>query len=139
MIKLEVKGVAEVEQMFNRLGKEGGKYFQRALTETAIESVSVMIKESPVLTNRLRSSMHHESPSSRKYVYKDNQGNVFDGKLSVIFTNIGAAFGTNVEYAEVANERSSSPHFFEKAFDFANDKINERLRVNYEKALKELG
>lgn len=138
MIAIELEGWREVEQMFKKLGEVGKKAFQQALTETVIEGVSKMREECPVQTNRLRSSIHFETPQKRVHNYKNRKGQSFSGKFNENLSGVSAAFGTNVDYADAANSRSSKPFFFEKAVSFAENKIEERLRVNYDKAVNEL-
>jgi HK97 gp10 family phage protein len=168
MIKIELQGLDEAVKMFERLGQAGEKYLQKALTEVAIEGVSTMKVNTPVITGRLRSSMHHESPRTVSYTYKDNKGGGHNGKFAVNLTGLSVAFGTNVEYADAVNY-GTLPHvieaknkkalfwkgarhpvkrvfhpgtkgqgFFEKAERHAKEILPNRLRINYEKAIKEV-
>jgi len=134
MIKVELEGFDEVQKMFERLGSTGERYFQQALTETAIEGTSGMKENCPVLTGRLRSSIHHESPKTKGYTYNSKAGS-FNGKLGINLTGLSAAFGTNVDYAEYVNNRVA---FFEKGERRALDVLEQRLTINYDKAIKEL-
>lgn len=138
MIAIELRGMEEMSRMFERLGEVGKQAMYKALVETAIESVTVMKQNSPVVTNRLRSSMHFETPSNTEYLYSDKLGRAFSGGFSFRPIGMAVAFGTNVTYAKAANENSSKPGFFEKAEKRALIVLPERLRINYEKAVEKL-
>ena len=140
MIKMELEGFDEVQKMFEKLGTTGDKYFQQALKETAVEGASQMksLLTDSVVTGRLRSSVHHETQTTKSYTYNDRKGRGYNGAFALNIGKLTSAFGTNVEYAEMVNIRSRTPGYFEKSILFAENKLEERLRVNYDKAIKEL-
>ena len=142
MIKVELEGFEEAEKMFEKLGTTGEKYFQQAIKETAMEGASEMksLLTNSVVTGRLRSSVHYETSKVKSNsFYKDSKGRGFYGAFDLRLGKLTAAFGTNVEYAESVNEYSKkTPRFYEASVKFAENKLQERLRVNYEKAIKEL-
>lgn len=108
MISIEVKNAKEISKMFADFGKEGAKALQGALYVTALEGASEAQKNCPVKTNRLRSSIHAENQKTKSTTYKDNNGLTYNGKLSVMFNELDAAFGTNVDYAEAVNNGQSA-------------------------------
>jgi hypothetical protein len=170
MISIELEGWREVEQMFDKLGEVGAKYFQKALTETAIEGTTAMRTSCPVKTNRLRASIHFEVPNERVKTYSDRQGRSYNGKFDINLSGVSAAFGTNVEYAEAVNYGTApheirpinaralrfmvgktavfaksvqhpgtkGHHFFEAGEQRALAVLEDRLRINYEKAINEV-
>jgi hypothetical protein len=139
MITLEVKGIKELNDMFTKLGELSEKHLDAAITSTAIEAASEMkiLLTSSVVTNRLRSSVHHQTVRTKVFNYSDNLGKGFDGIFSIRLNDLEAAWGTNVEYAGEANERSRSRGYFEKSQNFAFDRLNYFLRKEMDKAMKE--
>lgn len=136
MIELQLKGVSELEKRLKELGKEGEKALFKAMVETSIEAVSTMQINTPVVTNRLRSSEHFETPTTKEYYYTNNQGKDFNGRFSFGPKGLMIVFGTNVEYASNANDHSTKPKFFEKAIFRAKSILYDRMVVNYNKALE---
>lgn len=56
----------------------------------------------PVITSRLRSSIHTEDINFRRFAYNDKKGNSFDGSFTEKAGNeLTVLVGTNVEYAGV--------------------------------------
>jgi hypothetical protein len=102
MISVTVKGVEQLQAKFKALGKEGKENLQKACDETALDGVRVAMQSCPVVTARLRSSIHIESQKRRGYKYS-NKGKAYDGSLGYTITGIGTLFGTNVEYAASVN------------------------------------
>lgn len=115
MISIEVKNAKEISKMFADFGKEGAKALQSALYVTALEGASEAKINCPVVTNRLRSSIHAENKLTRSAVYKDNNGLTFNGKLYAVFNDLDAAFGTNVEYAATVNDGMNAQSFKRKS------------------------
>lgn len=138
MITIELKGFDKAQAMFSKLGDVGEQALYKAMVETAIEATSTMKQNSPVVTNRLRSSMHFETPRTTEYLYANKLGQSFTGGFSFKPSGLAVAFGTNVKYADAANEKSSSPGFFEKAEKRALIVLPIRLQKNYQKAVEKL-
>lgn len=103
-ISVEVKGLNELLAKIKRLGSQGENIINKSIAETAIEAVSEMQRNTPVQTNRLRSSEHFELPSTTIYQYADSQGKAYNGKLKVNLPELSVAFGTNVDYATFVND-----------------------------------
>ena len=56
----------------------------------------------PVITARLRSSIHTEDINFRRFAYNDRKGNSFDGSFTEkVNDDLTVLVGTNVEYARV--------------------------------------
>lgn len=138
MITMELQGFDKAVAMFKKLGEVGEQALYKAMVETAIEATSTMKQNSPVVTNRLRSSMHFETPSNIEYFYSNKLGQGFTGGFSFKPTGLAVAFGTNVNYAKAANEKSSKPGFFEIAQKRAMIVLPQRLQKNYQKAVEKL-
>lgn len=138
MITVEIKGLDEMLKEFAKLGEVGAKYAEKAINETAIEGVSTMRKHSPVVTNRLRSSIHFEGQSTKSYVYANRNGTSYIGKFSGQPQKLEAWVGTNVEYAGAVNRFSKKGGFFEKGVKQMQYILPIRMRVNWEKAIKEV-
>lgn len=136
MLVAELQGYSSWEKKFKSFGKKGREALMKAFTETAIESASVMAENCPVVTRRLASSVHFETPTTRHFVYKDSIGRGFNGSFSNAPTGLTVMFGTNVDYAEKVNEISSSPRFFEKGKEHAKKMLNIRLKKNFDKLMK---
>lgn len=133
MISIEVKNAKEISKMFEQFGKEGGEALQRALFVTALEGSSEAKINCPVVTNRLRSSIHAENKKTSVNVYKDRNGLTFNGKLMAAFNEIDAAFGTNVSYAEPVNNRNE---FMEAGAAKAEERVMENVVRAYNKLLE---
>jgi len=135
MISIEVKNAKEISKMFSDFGKDGEKALQGALFVTALEGASEaqMPKNCPVITGRLRSSIHAENKKTSVNVYKDRNGLTFNGKLMAAFNEIDAAFGTNVSYAESVNNRNE---FMEAGAAKAEERVMENVVRAYNKLLE---
>lgn len=103
MIRIEIKGIDQLEAKFKMLGRDGDKALQKALDGSALNSEGVMKTATPVKTARLRSSIHWESENTKAFTYKDNQMNGFNGNFYFRIRGIGVAIGTNVDYAIIVN------------------------------------
>ena len=161
MIKMELEGFDEVQKMFEKLGTTGDKYFQDALTQTADIGASAMKLSCPVKTSRLRSSIHHETPNTKgSSDYKFRL--VLTGLSAAFGTNVTYAedvnYGTKPHIIEPVNAKAlrfvinnnivfakrvrhpgtRGAGFFEKGEKAALDALENRLAVNYDKAIKEL-
>lgn len=115
MISIEVKNAKEISKMFEQFGKEGGEALQRALFVTALEGSSEAKINCPVVTNRLRSSIHAENRKTKTTSYVDKNGVAYNGKLDVAFNELDAAFGTNVVYAETVNNGMNAQSYKRKS------------------------
>jgi hypothetical protein len=141
MITVQVDGLEDAIKAFQKLGSVGEKYAMLALNETALESVSVMKKKAPVVTNRLRSSLHFETATTRSFVFKDRLGRTYSGSFNEKANRLEVIMGTNVEYADSVNENARSESnrgFFEAGVKHANDILGKRMLVNYNKAIDEI-
>lgn len=137
MVEFDLKGAKEFEKKLKSLGKKGEKALLKAITETAIEGSSTMAENCPRVTGRLASSVHFETPTTKSYVYTDNTGIGYVGSFSNRPIGMSVIFGTNVEYAEAANENSSKPKFFEKGIARARQILPMRMKKNLDKIMNE--
>lgn len=137
MITVKVEGLDEAITELRKLGGVGEKYLNKGLDEIAALGMSEMRLNAPVVTNRLRSSIHYETPNTMNYSYSDKAGASFNGKFSERPSNLQRIVGTNVHYADNANEMSRSPYFFEKGVNKMEQVAIERLESNYSKAINE--
>lgn len=135
MISIKIEGIERVQAMFKRLGKAGEKALSDAVKLTAVESNSYMQTQTPRVTGRLISSMHVETAKTTQFTYTDQLGKSFDGKFPLRLANLEAAFGTNVNYADAANAKSSQPRFKEKATNYAADRIEANTIKYYNKVI----
>jgi hypothetical protein len=134
-ISIELEGFREVEAMFKKLGKVGEKAINDAINLTAVEANSFMQTKMPVVTNRLRSSSHAETSKTTQFVYSDREGRTYDGKFRIKIGNLEAGFGTNVNYAEAANAKSSKPDFLQAGRDYAAIKLELNVNKYFDKAI----
>lgn len=137
MMTVELKGVEELKAKFKKLGAAGEKAINDAINLTAVEANSYMQTQTPVQTNRLRSSMHVETNKTTQNAYSDKLGHSYDGKFSIQLDKLQVAFGSNVSYATSANEKSSSPRFLEKGASYAKDRLNVNAIKFFNKAIDE--
>lgn len=137
MVSFELKGAKELEKKLKSFGKKGEKALMQALKETSIEGSSTMAENCPRVTGRLASSVHFETPTTKHYVYKDESGRGYIGTFRQTPKGLEVKFGTNVEYAEAANENSSKPKFFEKGISRARQVLPMRMKKNLDKIMKE--
>lgn len=108
-ISVEVKGMDALLSKIKQLGAQGETIINKSVVETAIEAVSEMQRNTPVKTNRLRSSEHFELPETTTYQYSDSKGSIYNGKLYANLPKLSVAFGTNVDYAADVNY-GTKPH-----------------------------
>jgi len=140
MITVKVEGLDEAIAELSKLGSVGEKYLNKGLDEVAALGMSEMRVNAPVVTNRLRSSIHYETPNTTNYSYSDKAGASFNGKFSERPSKLQRLVGTNVHYADDANERAKDAdkrHFFEKGVAKMEQVAIERLESNYSKAINE--
>lgn len=137
MITVKVEGLDEAIADLQKLNSVGEKYLDKGLNEIAALGMSEMRLNAPVVTNRLRSSIHYETPNTMNYSYSDKAGASFNGKFGERPSKLQRIVGTNVHYAENANKNSRSPHFFEDGVAKMEAIAMERLESNYSKAINE--
>ena len=137
MVSYELKGANELQKKLRSLGKKGEKALMQALKETSIEGSSTMAENCPRVTGRLASSVHFETPTTEHFVYKDANGRGYIGTFLNSPKGLSVMFGTNVEYAEAANENSSKPKFFEKGIARARQVLPMRMKKNLDKIMNE--
>jgi len=138
MIEIDMTGMEEFIAKFERLGKDGEKAMMDAMTEVAITGVGEMQKNVPVITNRLRSSIHYEKPTTTTFEYKDNKGQLFIGGFMRKPVGLSIAVGTNVRYAEdVDNFSPTGRGFFEKGVRRMEEIMPIRLQKNLDKLINE--
>ena len=133
MVSFELVGAGKFEKELRSLGKKGEAALLKAITETAIEGSSTMAENCPRVTGRLASSVHFETPTTRHFVYKDTTGRGYIGTFLNSPKGLSVMFGTNVEYAEAVNEKSSKPKFFEKGVARARQMLPVRMKRNLDK------
>lgn len=141
MITVKVDGLDEAIAELSKLGSVGEKYLNKGLDEVAALGMSEMRVNAPVVTNRLRSSIHYETPNTMNYSYSDKAGASFNGKFGERPSNLQRIVGTNVHYADDANETAKDAdkrHFFEKGVAKMEAIAMERLESNYSKAINEV-
>ena len=138
MIEVEIEGLKEAAEAFTKLGTIGEKHLSIAMQEMAAEGVSAMRLACPVQTNRLRSSLHYETPDSRSYVYSDQQGQSFRGAFTEKARRLEVIYGTNVEYADSVNEYSrTGKGYLEEGAKQIEQIKDRRMTVNFQNAIDE--
>jgi len=108
---VEIKGISKLLRRIEAVKNKAPEQVMSALAETAIIAVTEMQLNTPVITSRLRSSMHYETSKTQAFVYNSKEGQ-FDGKFGINIDDMGVAFGSNVEYAGDANY-GTRPHIIE--------------------------
>ncbi len=135
------------------------KLFPREVREeiynTAFVDVESFIKKNdiPVDTGRLRASFYTKTTWNPTHEYSDRSNNSFDGTLSERVDKDSVVVGSNVEYAELMNERGGGGEnsrrtvrgqkrskgygqgFFDKAIKNGEEKFARRI----EKLARKLG
>jgi hypothetical protein len=105
-----------------RYSKEAEQKTNDAIMFTATQIETDAKLNTPVLTNRLRSSEHIQKKETTAYNYKDNEGKSYDGLMNVNLKKGEVAVGTNVNYA-IFQERKHK--FLFKAYN-KNRKLLEK-------------
>ena len=106
-ITIEQTSINKITAKFKSIGKnlstEAQSELGKAISGSALELETAIKRHSdmPVVTGRLRSSIHAKTKSGQRYTYTDKTGNTFDGSLKEpVKQGESAAVGTNVEYAQ---------------------------------------
>jgi hypothetical protein len=101
MIEVEMNGeqfVAAIQHFHDVMRGD----VERILVAHALDLQARIQRRTPVLTGRLRNSIHTVPPnSSDRFRYTDNSGKSFNGSLGVSTGPGEVIVGTNVEYAPV--------------------------------------
>lgn len=155
MIRYTFDGEAEFQAQLKQIMREFPQETRQAVYNTAFVSVETYMKRNdiPVDTGRLRASIHTKSIQKEMHSYQDEDGNTFNGTLTTSINRDTVAVGTNVEYAELMNERGGGGEnsrrtvggakrskgygkgFFDKAVRNGEIQLEKRLR----KLINELG
>lgn len=137
-IFVDMRGVEAMVKKFESMGKRGDAAMMKAITEASVEAVSKMKTNVPVVTNRLRSSIHFETPKTASFQYTDKNGQSYIGDFIRKPIGLSVAVGTNVNYAEDVNKNSSKGRgFFKKGFDKAREELPKRMQKNLDKLFNE--
>ena len=100
-VSIEVD-VKDLVKEFDRLEKDLQKDIKDELNITAREIETGYKQFTPLITARLKSSIHTETADFRRFVYSNNKGESFDGSFREKAKNdLEVLIGTNVEYAGV--------------------------------------
>jgi hypothetical protein len=138
MIEIDMAGMEELIAKFKKLGERGDAAMMRAMTEVAVEGVTEMKSNVPVITNRLRSSIHFETPKTATFDYKDKNGQLFIGTFVKKPVGLSVGVGTNVEYAGDVNAFSPTGRgFFMKGVNKMQEILPIRMTKNLDKLLNE--
>ena len=132
-VDIDQKSLKNVLSKLNSIDKQmtpaPRTYLSMALNEAGLE-VAKEIKKAPadvmpVITGRLRSSIHPKMRPSESFMYTDKHGKVFTGSLQTpIQEGKEVIVGTNVEYAGKVNERRGFMAYGERASEkILKDKI----------------
>lgn len=103
-IKIELKVnklVNEFEQMPDQIQK--AMIDELRVTGYMIETTYKIAV--PVVTQRLRSSIHVEHSDLKSFSYSDKNGNIYNGSLGYNLKPTQVIVGTNVEYASKIEKR----------------------------------
>ncbi len=139
-VSIDMKGMEDLLHRFEAMGERGDNAMRKALVETAIAGVTEMKAPAnmPVVTGRLRSSIHYEKPETATYNYVDKTGQLFIGDFAEKPVGLSVATGTNVEYAEDVNEFSNKGKgFFKKGYDKMQGELLVRMEKNMETLMNE--
>jgi hypothetical protein len=125
MIKLDLIGVNETNQWLAVQVKKITMKTWEAAKEAALVIMDTAKRNTPVLTNRLRSSIHVETQGDGSYNYSDRKGQSFDGTFSETPGKNEIFVGTNVEYGPKVEKRS---HYMRKGLRAGKLYLNKKLR-----------
>jgi hypothetical protein len=97
-VKLELK-LDNLVKKFNTMPEE----IQKAMIDE-LRITGYMIETTykigvPVITSRLKTSIHVEHSDIKSFNYSDNQGNTYNGYIGYDLKPTQVIIGTNVEYA----------------------------------------
>ena len=122
--------LTRISKKFDKLDQKIKDRIEKAINITALNIQADAQTNTPVVTNRLRSSIHIETAQKQGHIYSDNKGKSFDGKLKLSLPKYAAAVGTNVEYAMSVehNNRSKGFHFMLNASKMEQPKFNKRIK-----------
>lgn len=111
-VEVNLIGSDKLKKQIGQLLKVFEQETRKVVLTTALVDIETYMKENaiPVDTGRLRSSIHTKFKSGMvagiqptSETYKDDQGNVFDGRLDTSIDLNSVVVGTNVEYAKKIN------------------------------------
>lgn len=114
------------ERHIDDLNRAVKRAVQNGLNDTAIQAASAAkLAERAVVSGRLRSSIHHETPTLTRFTYRDRDGKTFSGAFDYRCGDLEAIFGTNVDYAADVNNnpRSMGFGFFDAGVARAEDVV----------------
>jgi len=118
-IQIDSRELNTAIENINKLEAKIKGRVQKEVVNTAARIDKKAKLNTPVITGRLRSSIHFETEQTPSYNYSDNKGNSYDGKLDVSIGPFQASVGTNVEYAIIVHEggkgRSANRFLFNAA------------------------
>lgn len=139
-VEIDMRGLEEFERKFKRMGKRGEAAMMKAMSDAATEGVTEMKRKEnmPVVTGRLRSSIHKETPKTAQYSYKDRKGQLYIGGFQQKPVGLSVALGTNVNYAEDVNKNSPVGRgFFEKGWSVTKKALPVRMQKELDKLMNE--
>jgi HK97 gp10 family phage protein len=115
-ISIDQKEVAKVLKNFKKYGVKAEKDANISVLETAFLIESDAKRNTPVQTNRLRSSIHVQQKDDTVYRYTDKKGKSYNGTLRIDLKKDEVAVGSNVEYAPFiefgTKHMSAQPYLF---------------------------
>ena len=122
MIRVEVSMSEELKRFIRTGGEQARKQSQKALDELGImgESKGKELLTPSVVYNRLRSSWHWENHKTKTFIYRNKDGESFNGVFRERPGKQEVYIGTNVEYAESADRTSRSRGYLDAVFDYIN-------------------
>ena len=123
--------LTRISKKFDKLDQKIKDRIEKAINITALNIQADAQTNTPVVTNRLRSSIHIETANRKRFVYSDNKGKSFIGTLQLDLPRYAAAVGTNVKYGPKIEARN---HMLVNASKMEQPKFNKRI----EKILKDV-
>ena len=132
-ITISEKEIEKSVRILQRVATSAGNLAQDELHKSGLNIETGAKEETPVDTGRLRSSIHMESNSiNRTFIYSDEGGAVFNGKLGVSPKPLEVYVGTNVHYAEKIHRNGGrngrGQGFLLKAYEAERPLLIARLR-----------
>ena len=112
----------ELKRFIRTGGEQARKQSQKALDELGImgESKGKELLTPSVVYNRLRSSWHWENHKTKTFIYRNKDGESFNGVFRERPGKQEVVVGSNVKYAWGANKYSRSKGYVERVRSYLN-------------------
>lgn len=131
-IKIDTKEIDALASKLQAIGGMAKSKAQNAITAVAYKIDRAAKHAAPVDTGRLKNSIHVVlKENDDAFSYRDNEGNTYSGSLGDVGFEkgvIGAAVGTNVEYAaEMEMSHPTKHHYLTNAVEEHRNELITRL------------